>query len=119
MAALRRAALALAAALAAGHAGAQDAGALCRSFCDADAKTCRAEAKDRAEVEVSPLDPNDFNVHAHPQPPRDDFSDEKKRTAVQAADKDRFTASQKCTAAKMQCVQHCGAPTAPPAASAP
>ena len=119
---MRLVVLAVAVALLAGRAFAQDSGAtMCRSFCDADAKQCRTDAKDLADDEVSPLDPNDFNVHAHPQPPRDDFSDEKKRAVENAAGRDRFAASQKCSTAHMACLQRCAAPvtTPAPAASAP
>jgi len=112
--------VALAAFVVSGLAQAQDNGAaICHGFCDADAKQCRADAKDLAENEVSPLDPNDFNIHAHPQPPHDDFSSEKQHAVEHAADKDRFAASQKCTATRMACVQRCAAPVTAPAASAP
>ena len=107
-------------AMPAGQALAQDSGAtVCRNFCDTDAKQCRMDAKDRAEAEASPFDPNDFSIHSHPQPPRDDFSDEKKLAVRHAADRDRFAASQKCTATRMACVQRCAAPVQASAASAP
>lgn len=92
---------------------------ICLNFCDVDAKQCRADAKDLAQYEVSPLDPNDFSIHSHRLAPRDDFSNEKKLAALHAADDDRFAASQKCTVVRMACVQRCGAPVAPPPASAP
>ncbi len=120
---MRAAPLVCAALLLAGHALAQDAagggdGAMCRGFCDADAKRCRADAKDLGAHEAAPLDPNDFNVHAHPQAPHDDFSNEKQRAVERAADQDRFAASQTCTAARRACVQRCAAPAAA-SASAP
>ena len=92
---------------------------MCRSFCDADAKQCRADANDLARNEISPLDPNDFSVHSHPQTPHDDLSNEKKRAVEHAANNDRFAASQKCTAARMGCVQRCGAPATSTPGSAP
>ena len=91
---------------------AADNGAMCRSFCDADAKTCRKDATDDASNEVDPL--LDFRG---PRADKDDFTLEKHEQAVRAAGHDRFTASQKCSQARMACHQRC-APAAPAAASA-
>ena len=108
-------ACALAAFVAAAQAQAPQGEALCRSFCDADAKACRSQANENAQNEVAPFNPDDFNVHAHPQTPHDDFSDQKKRAVENAASKGHFEASQKCVATRQACVQRC---TARPAAAA-
>jgi len=69
--------------------GAGDTGAMCRSFCDADAGKCRKDAAFDASVEADPL--VDFR-------PR--------------ADKDRFKRSQQCSQARLACRQKCVAPAA-------
>ena len=112
---MRACLVALAAALLAGAAGAQggsapDDGAVCRSFCDADAGKCRKDAAFDASVEADPL------VDFRPRADKDDFSSEKYDQAQRAADKGRLKRSQKCSETRMACRQRCAAPAA---ASAP
>jgi len=83
-----------------------DTGAVCRSFCDADAGRCRKDAAFDASVEADPL------VDFRPRADKDDFSSEKYDQAQRAADKDRFTRSQKCSATRLACRQKCVAPPA-------
>jgi len=83
-----------------------DTGAVCRSFCDADAGRCRKDAAFDASVEADPL------VDFRPRADKDDYSSEKYDQARRAADKDRFTRSQKCGATRLACRQKCMAPPA-------
>jgi hypothetical protein len=116
-----RAALALilaAAALACGPAAAQggtapDTGAMCRSFCDADATMCRKESATGASREVDPL--LDFRG---PRADKDDFTVEKHQGAVRSADRDRLSGSQKCGDARLACRQRCAAPAVASASAA-
>ena len=106
-----RTALLAAAALLCGAAGAQggdapDGGAMCRSFCDADAGKCRRDAAFDASVEADPL------VDFRPRADKDDFSSEKYDQAQRAADKGRFERSRKCSETRMACRQKCAAPAA-------
>ena len=107
--------LAATAAVLAGAAGAQgvsapDDGAVCRSFCDADAGKCRKDAAFDASVEADPL------VDFRPRADKDDFSSEKYDQAQRAADNGRFKRSQKCSETRLACRRKCAAPAA---ASAP
>jgi len=86
--------------------GAPDTGAMCRSFCDADAGKCRHDAAFDASVEADPL------VDFRPRADKDDFSSEKYDQAQRAADKGRFQRSRKCSETRMACRQKCGAPAA-------
>ena len=90
-----------------------ETGAMCRSFCDADAGKCRKDAAFDASVEADPL------VDFRPRADKDDFSSQKYDQAQRAADKDRFKRSQKCSEARLACRQKCVAPAAVDAASAP
>ena len=92
---------------------ARDDGAMCRSFCDADAKACRKDAAADASNEVDPL--LDFRG---PRADKDDFTMEKRDQALRAADRDRFSGSQKCGDARLACRQRCAGPAAA-SASAP
>ena len=87
-------------------ASAADTGAMCRSFCDADAGRCRKDAAFDASVEADPL--VDFRLRAD----KDDFSSQKLDQAQRAADKDRFKRSQQCSEARLACRQKCVAPAA-------
>ena len=90
-----------------------DTGAMCRSFYDADTGKCRRQAQFDASNEADPL----VDVHAPPRADKDDLSSEKYDQAVRAARRDRFTQSQKCSAARLSCRQACAAPAPAPAAS--
>ena len=92
---------------------AQDGGAMCRSFCDADANKCRRDAQFDASVEADPL----VDFHG-PRADKDDFSAQKYQQAVRSADKDRFAQSQKCSEARMVCRQKCSVPAATAASTA-
>jgi len=106
-----RAVLVAAAALLCGAAGAQgggapDTGAMCRSFCDADAGKCRKDAAFDASVEADPL------VDFRPRADKDDFSTEKYDQAQRAAGKDRLRNSRQCSETRLACRQKCAAPVA-------
>ena len=112
-----RAWLVAAAALLAGAASAQggsapDEGAVCRSFCDADAGKCRKDAAFDASVEADPL------VDFRPRADKDDFSSEKLEQAQRSADKDRFKRSQICSETRLACRQRCAAAATAPASTA-
>jgi len=91
---------------------ASDGGAMCRSFCDADAKACRQDAAEGASNEVDPL--LDFRG---PRADKDDFTVEKRQQAQRSADRDRLSGSQKCGDARLACRQRCAAPVAAAPAS--
>ena len=99
--------------LLAGAACAQDAGSICRSFCDADAKACRRDVAENASNEVDPL--IDFRG---PRADKDDFTNEKHDQAVRSADRDRLAGSRKCGDTRMACRQKCVASAPAVAASA-
>ena len=114
----RRALVVLAAALACGVAaadggGTTDGGAMCRSFCDADAKACRKDAAEDASNEVDPL--LDFRG---PRADKNDFTVEKREQALRSADRDRFSRSQQCSQTRLACRQRCAPAPAALAASA-
>ena len=110
------AALGLAAMLAVTAAVAQDSGAMCRSFCDAEAKECRQDAREKASAETDPLIDTDFG-----HPFRDDFSTEKKQAATTKSESDRRGRALQCSTTRLACVQRCRAapPAGAEAASAP
>jgi len=110
--------LALAAAsllLACGAAAAQDAGAVCRSFCDVDARQCRKDADQDVTNEHRAWLPigNGGNPAATGSW---DFGDEKVRLAQRREADERFKGSQACGQARQACRQKCAPPA--PAASA-
>lgn len=108
------AALLLAGAAWAQGGSAPDTGAMCRSFCDADAGKCRKDAAFDASVEADPL------VDFTPRADKDDFRGEKHDQAQKAADKGRLERSRKCSETRMACRQKCVAAAAASAeASAP
>lgn len=84
---------------------APDDGALCRSFCDADANRCRKDAASDAAVEADPL----VEVRGAQRADRDDGSAQKYEQAVKAAGKDRDTRSRQCGDTRMACRQKCTA----------
>ena len=93
---------------------APDDGAMCRSFCDADASKCRKEAAEDASVEADPL----VEVRSAQRADKDDGSAQKYDQAVKAADKDRYTRSRRCNETRMACRQKCTAPAAAAASAA-
>ena len=101
--------LAALAALLCGAASAQDAGALCRSFCDADAHECRA-----GTAHPDAWSAADTLLHLRGSPTA---SPDKHDQARSDADKDRSTRSQQCGDARQVCRQKCTAPAAAPAAA--
>lgn len=111
-----RTALILAAALLAGAASAQDVGAVCRSFCDVDAKQCRKDSDQAITSErhpffplVTPGVPGAYGSW--------DFGNEKAALADKRESDERYKGSQACSEARQACRQKCAAPAA--AASAP
>ena len=106
-----KALLALIALLMCGTAAAQDSGALCRSFCDADAAKCRQSADHDAWVQ-------------HAEPPRDLAPPDpwnaagRNEKVARAIDKDTAAHSLQCSDTRQACRQKCAAPVAAPAASA-
>ncbi len=98
-------------ALLCGAAGAQDAGTLCRSFCDADATKCRKAVEHDAWVQ-----------HAEPPsdlaPPDPWNATESSERVARAIDKDKTAHSLQCSDTRQACRQKCVAPVAAPAASA-
>ena len=106
-----RALLIAAAVLLCGTASAQDAGAVCRSFCDADARQCREPARSAGWVAADAL------IHLHGSA---SVAPDKHEQAADDADRDRRAHSQQCGDARQACRQKCGAPSAAAAsASAP
>jgi hypothetical protein len=98
------------AAFACGAASAQqDAGAVCRSFCDTDAKQCRdGTAHPEAWAAASTL----LFLHGAPA-----ASPDKHEQARSDADRDRSAQSQQCGDARQVCRQKCSAPAAAPMAA--
>jgi len=106
-----KALLAVAVALLCGAASAQDAAALCRSFCDADARECREPARSAGWVAADAL------IHLHGSA---SVAPDKHEQAADDADRDRRAHSQQCGDARLACRQKCSArAAAPAAASAP
>ena len=102
--------LAVAAALLCGAASAQDA-AVCRSFCDADARECREPARSAGWVAADAL--LHLNGSASVAP-------DKHGQAADDAERERLAHSQQCSEARQACRRKCGASTTPSiAASAP
>ena len=98
------------AALLCGAASAQDAGALCRSFCDADAKQCRDGTHPDAWAAADAL------LHLRGSP---SASPDKHEQALSDADGERTAHLQQCGKTRQTCRQECAAPAvAPVAASA-
>jgi len=93
---------------------APDDGAMCRSFCDADANKCRKEAAQDASVEADPL----VEVRSAPRADKDDGSAQRYDQAVKAAARDRYARSQQCGGTRLACRQRCAAPAAAPASAA-
>ena len=112
--------IALVAALAAlwcGAAAAQDDGAVCRGFCDAEATRCRKDvAEDFVLSKAPPLVP--MTVNGAVPSPSHDFIAEKKEQADRSADDERFRTSQRCGDTRQACRQRCEADAAARAASA-
>ena len=106
----------LALVFACGAASAQDDGAVCRSFCDVDAKQCRKTSDQEVDKEhhpwlplVTPGVPGAYGSW--------DFGNEKAVLADKRETDERFKGSQACGDARQACRQKCAAPAA--AASAP
>jgi len=113
-----RAKLALAlAALWCGVAAAQDGAAVCRSFCDVDAKKCRQESDQDVRKEHSPWLPLTAGGRAAATGSWD-FGNEKSELDARRADDERFKGSQACSQARQACRQKCVPPPAAAAASA-
>ena len=98
------------AALACGAASAQqDAGSVCRSFCDTDAKQCRdGTAHPQAWSAASRL----LFLHGAPA-----ASPDKHEQARSDADRDRSAQLQQCGDARQACRQKCSVPAAAPIAA--
>ncbi|HEY9026040.1 MAG TPA: hypothetical protein VIP05_17210 [Burkholderiaceae bacterium] len=92
---------ALAAALLCGGACAQDSRAVCLSFCDADAKTCREPPKSPAWTAAEAVLSLHGGVQAAPASDRE---------------KERQVRSQRCGDARQACRRKCAPPDAAPAA---
>ena len=123
MSAARVAGLLAIAALACGAAAAQggapaDGGAVCRSFCDADAQTCRKDADRRVDEEHRVLLPLLSGGVGGAYGGSYDFSAEKRELADKRESEERFQASRTCGQARQACRQKC-TPAPAPAASAP
>ena len=95
---------------------ARDDGAVCRSFCDVDAKQCRKTSDQEVDKEhhpwlplVTPGVPGAYGSW--------DFGNEKAVLADKRETDERFKGSQACGDARQACRQKCAAPAA--AASAP
>ncbi len=100
-----KAVLALIALLIGGAAAAQDSGALCRSFCDADANKCRKSVEHDAWVQqVEP--PIDL------APPDPWNAAERNDRVARAIDKDKTAHSLLCSDTRQACRQKCVAPAA-------
>ena len=113
-----RLALFVAAALFCGAASAQDGGAVCRSFCDVDAKKCRKDADQEVSNEHHP-----WLGLAPPGGPAAtgswDFGNEKAALADKRESDERFKGSQACSEARQTCRQKCAAPSAAASSVAP
>jgi len=99
--------LAVTAALLCGAASAQDAGTMCRSFCDADARQCREPVRSAGWVAADAL----IHLQGSWSPAPD-----KREQAAGEADQDRRAHAQQCGDARQACRQKCSTPAA---ASAP
>ncbi len=92
-----------------------DTGAMCRSFCDADANACRKDVAFRASSEADPL----VALPQQQRADKDDMSEQRQREQAQrSADKDRYAGTQGCAQTRLACRQKCDAPAAAAAASA-
>ena len=121
MSAVRLGLLLAAGALCCGAAAAQggtasDAGAVCRSFCDVDAKQCRKEADQQVDREHHALLPIVPAGNGGGYGGSYDFSAEKRELADKREDDERSKGSRACRDARQACRQKCAAPA--PAASA-
>ena len=94
------------AALLCGSAAAQDPAAVCRGFCDDDAKQCREGPHPDAWAAASAL------LFLRGGPPA--ASPDKREQAHGDADRDRSAHSQQCGDARQVCRQKCVAPAATP-----
>jgi hypothetical protein len=95
--------------LLAGAASAQDSGAMCRSFCDADAKQCR-EGDHPVAWGVA-----DTLLHLHGSP---SVSPDKHEQAADDNHKEHLAQEHQCGDARQACRRKCTAPVAASAASA-
>jgi hypothetical protein len=86
-----KALLAVAVALLCGAAAAQDAGAMCRSFCDADARQCREPVRSAGWVAADAL------IHLHGSA---SVAPDKHEQAADDVDRDRRAHSQQCADAR-------------------
>lgn len=111
-----RLALFVSAALLCGAASAQDSGAVCRSFCDVDAKQCRQDSDAEVSKEHNPWLPLVSTGGQHATGSWD-FGNEKAALADKRESDERFKGAQACSEARQACRQKCAAPAA--AASAP
>ena len=94
---------------------ARDDGAVCRSFCDADATQCRKGVQRQAALDEIPS----VDIQSVQRADRDDLSAQKLDQVQRAIDKDRFAGTRHCGDARLACRQECGAPRAAAAPSAP
>ena len=83
-----------------------DAGAMCRSFCDADAKQCRAAAAEKIEDGRN----GNLPMIIGQRVPSDsyDFTAEKRAQADRSDDRERATLSQRCSDQRFSCRRQCG-----------
>ena len=101
--------LAALAALLCGAASAQDAGALCRSFCDTEAHECRAPTRSAGWIAADTL------LHLRGGGPV--VAPDKYEQAADDADRDRRAHAKQCGDARQVCRQNCVAPAAEPVAA--
>ncbi len=101
-----------------GAASAQDSGAVCRSFCDVDAKKCRKDSDRDVSNEHHPWLP--LGRPGGPAPTGSwDFGNEKAALADKRESDERFKGAQACSEARQACRQKCAAPVAAASSVAP
>ena len=90
-------------------------GAICRSFCDADARQCRKDAAEKIEDGRN----GNLPMIIGQRVPSDsyDFTAEKRAQADQSDHRERATLSQRCSDQRFSCRRQC-APAAPAASAA-
>ena len=109
-----KALVATALAMLAGAVSAQDVGAMCRSFCDADASHCRKDAQEAAAAATTPA----FGIFTAQSPSASyDFTPERHEQVLLGAERDRRARSRQCGETRLACRQKCVAPS-PASASA-
>jgi len=83
-----------------------DAGAMCRSFCDADAKQCRAAAAEK----IDDARHGNLPTLIGQSTPSDsyDFTAEKRAQADRSDSRERAALSQRCSDQRFSCRRQCG-----------